>query len=282
MSSDAWVHYLNKGLYMLRLKSNEYVSSPSNIRVLSRNPQQDYPEHGHDFSELILVTSGSGMHIVNGSQSVVFPNMIACVSEHDYHQYAENKDVTLLNILYDKQQLNISSMAADAVKRLEGEASNRLVTSESFSPLLSIAERIKAEQESGDKHAEQMIKLLFEQLLLYIDRIDVASINHSPVMNAIIFLCNNYSEQELSVSKVCDTFSITAKALNSQLTYLTGMSANRFINHLRMRRAISLLKNGYTVTEAAYLVGYSDSNYFSTKFKATTGVPPKDYQKPAG
>ncbi len=264
---------------MLLLKSDEYVSSSSNIRVLSRDPQQDYPEHGHDFSELILVTAGSGTHIVNGKQSVVFPNMIACVSEHDYHQYTDNKGVTLLNVLYDKQQLSISRLAVDAIKRLEGEASNRLVTSESFSPLLAIAERIKAEQQTGDKHSGQMIRLLFEQLLLCIDRIDMACVNHAPVMNAIIFLCNNYGDQELSVSLVCDMFNVTAKALNNQLTYLTGMSANRFINHLRIRRATHLLEQGCSITETAYQVGYSDSNYFSTRFKAATGVNPKYYHR---
>jgi AraC family transcriptional regulator, L-rhamnose operon regulatory protein RhaS len=264
---------------MLFLKSDEYVGHESAIKVLSREPQLDYPEHRHDFSELVLVSSGSGIHIVNGHHSVVLPNTIACVSEHDYHQYSDNHDVTLLNILYNKNQLSVNRIAAGIIQRLESMSSHFLISQEAFTRLDSIGQQIRIEQLSDNRHSHLIVSLLFEQLLLLLDRVDSDKYQGSPVMQAIIYLCNNYKEQTLSVNTICDIFEVSPKNLSNKLVQLTGLSTNRFINQLRIRKAMTLLQEGMTVTEVAYLVGYNDSNYFSTKFKAVMGEMPSVYLK---
>ncbi len=263
---------------MMILKSNEYVGQEHALKALSRTPQLDYPEHSHDFSELILVRGGCGIHVVNGEQSVVLPNTIACVSEHDYHQYTDNKDVTLLNILYNKDCLSISGTAADVIKRLEYERCHFLINESSFKYLDNIAQRIEHEQESTDRHSQVMVSLLFEQLLISLDRLDSDKYQNSAVMQAIIYICNNYTESSLSINQVCELFKVSSKVLGNQINELTGMAPIRFINHLRVQRAISLLKTGMAITNVAYEVGYNDSNYFSTKFKSVTGKAPKYYQ----
>ncbi len=262
---------------MLILKSEEYVGHESPIKALIRDPQLDYPEHSHDFSELVLVSAGSGIHMVNGDHSVVLPNTVACVSEKDYHQFADNKDVALLNILYNKNQLSISRSAADVIKRLEGNHSHFLINDEAFQRLDYIGLQIRSEQENGNLHSQAMVSLLFEQLLLFLDRLDSDKFQGSPVMQAIVYLCNNYQTQDLSVNQICDIFQVSTKNLSNKLVELTGLSTNRFINQLRIRKAMTLLQTGLSVTDVAYRVGYNDSNYFSTKFKAVTGQLPRTY-----
>ncbi len=262
---------------MLLLKSDEYVGPEKSVKVLSRTPQQDYPEHCHDFSELVLVRSGSGIHIVNGHQSVLLPNTIACVSEKDYHLYADNKDVTLLNILYNKSHLALSRVAADIIKRFESQHSHFIINDEAFNRLFFIGQQIRSEQDSNLPHSQMMVSLLFEQLLLFLERLDSDKYQANPVMQAVIYLCNNFYDQNLSVHNICDIFKITSKSLNSELSQLTGMSTNRYINQLRIRKAMILLKKGLSITDVAYQVGYNDSNYFSTKFKTVTGQLPTAY-----
>ncbi len=262
---------------MLILKSDEYVGHESSIKALNRDPQSDYPEHCHDFSELVLVSAGSGIHIVNGHQSVVLPNTVACVSDHDYHQYADNNNVTLLNILYNKHRLSISRPAADVIKRLEDNRSHFLINENAFQHLDYIGQQIRHEQFSGSLHSNAITSLLFEQLLLCIDRFHSDRYQGCPVMQAVIYLCNNYKQQDLSVNQICDLFKISTRSLSNKLLELTGMSTNRFLNQLRIRKAMTLLQIGLSVTEVAYQVGYNDSNYFSTKFKSITGKVPKSY-----
>lgn len=57
----------------------------------------------------------------------------------------------------------------------------------------------------------------------------------------------------------------------------TGMSPLQYVNHLRIRKATSMLQSGmYTVTETAALLGFSDVYYFSRYYKKCTGHSPKE------
>lgn len=272
--SSTWIYHT-----VLRLKSDEYVGQNSFIKVLSREPQLDYPEHCHDFSELVLVSSGSGTHIINGNQSVVLPNTVACVSERDYHQYIDNKDVTLLNILYNKNTLSVSRSVADIIRRLETNNHHFLITDNAFTRLNAIGQQMQQEQQSAEIHSAMMIQLLFDQLMLTLDRLAIDQQQHTPVIQAIIYLCNNFTDQNLSVQLICGMFQVSQKSMSNQLVKMTGLSTNPFINQLRIRKARSLLLQGNSITDVAFRVGYNDSNYFSTKFKNITGQTPRAFLK---
>lgn len=57
----------------------------------------------------------------------------------------------------------------------------------------------------------------------------------------------------------------------------TGMSPLQYVNHLKIRKATSMLQSGmYTVTEIAAALGFSDVYYFSRYYKKITGHSPKE------
>ncbi|MCE0495883.1 helix-turn-helix domain-containing protein [Vibrio salinus] len=262
---------------MLFLKSDEYVGHKTSVNILSRDPQLDYPEHSHDFCELILVSSGIGSHTVNDKFSVMLPNTVACVSEKDYHQFSDVHDLVLLNVAYKKEFLSIGNDSVDVIKKLENDSSHFMVLENDFKRINHIALKIKEERENQGIHSGVMTSLLFEQLLLSIDRLSIGAFDNSPVMQAVIYLCNNYHIQSLSVNRVSEMFKVSPKVLSNKLVQLTGLSTNRFINHLRVRRAVPMLRRGRSITDVAFSVGYNDSNYFSTKFKAVTGMSPRSF-----
>ena len=56
-----------------------------------------------------------------------------------------------------------------------------------------------------------------------------------------------------------------------------GVSPLAYINSLKITRAKELLLSGmYTVTEVAFMSGYSDISHFSREFKKSTGVSPRN------
>lgn len=62
--------------------------------------------------------------------------------------------------------------------------------------------------------------------------------------------------------------------------YFDNLSFGEYIRKLRIEKAIELLKQPqYTLTEIAYLTGFSDQSHFNRIFKKHTGVQPSAYRK---
>ncbi|WP_153231781.1 hybrid sensor histidine kinase/response regulator transcription factor [Algoriphagus machipongonensis] len=63
---------------------------------------------------------------------------------------------------------------------------------------------------------------------------------------------------------------------------ITGKNLLEFYRILKLKRAASLIiKNGYRISEAAYMVGYNDSKYFSKCFKEEFGKTPAQFKREA-
>ena len=60
---------------------------------------------------------------------------------------------------------------------------------------------------------------------------------------------------------------------------LTEMSANEFIRKIKMRKSLELMKDGYSISEIAYMLGFSSSAYFRICFKDEFGMSPTEYMK---
>jgi AraC-like DNA-binding protein len=85
---------------------------------------------------------------------------------------------------------------------------------------------------------------------------------------------------DFGVKEFVRCMGISRSLLHKKLTSLTNQSAAEFINHLRMKKALPLLKqNELNISEVAYAVGYNDPKYFSRLFSRHYGQPPKEFLK---
>jgi AraC-like DNA-binding protein len=57
-----------------------------------------------------------------------------------------------------------------------------------------------------------------------------------------------------------------------------GLTPGRHLRRLRIARAKELLARGMSVTETCYAVGFSGLGSFSSRFKAETGLGPREFQ----
>jgi AraC-like DNA-binding protein len=62
-----------------------------------------------------------------------------------------------------------------------------------------------------------------------------------------------------------------------KLKSYTGKSPQDFIRVIRLERAVTLLRNGQSVTDTATLTGFENAKYFSTVFKKYFGVSPSKF-----
>ena len=91
---------------------------------------------------------------------------------------------------------------------------------------------------------------------------------------------SHIDEPELSVTNLCELGSYTEKNLYRKIKKLTGQSTVEYIRSIRLKKAALLLQNGnFTVSETMYMVGFSNTSYFSKAFCSQFGKTPKEYQQ---
>ncbi|MBN1409807.1 MAG: PocR ligand-binding domain-containing protein [Spirochaetales bacterium] len=99
------------------------------------------------------------------------------------------------------------------------------------------------------------------------------------IEKAIQTINENYSSP-LTMKQIAHDVNLSESYFSTSFKEYTGLSFPEYLNKVRLEKARFLLKNTYlSITTIAYDVGYSDSNYFSTIFKKTANLTPKQYRE---
>lgn len=85
----------------------------------------------------------------------------------------------------------------------------------------------------------------------------------------------------LSLKEISEGLQIHPSYVSREFSkYFSNLSFGEYIRKLRIEKAIELLSRpDHTLSEIAYLTGFSDQSHFNRIFKAHTGENPSDYRK---
>lgn len=85
----------------------------------------------------------------------------------------------------------------------------------------------------------------------------------------------------LSLQQASEELEINPAYLSREFSkYFDNLSFGEYMRKLRIEKAIQLMRDKhYSLTEIAYLTGFSDQSHFNRTFKKQTGHNPLDYKK---
>ena len=90
----------------------------------------------------------------------------------------------------------------------------------------------------------------------------------------------NLSSSTFDVVQLADALAMSKSSLYRKTKAIIGLSPVEFIRNVRLKQGVKMLKNkSISVSEVAYICGFSNPKYFSTCFKEEFGVTPKEFQK---
>lgn len=117
------------------------------------------------------------------------------------------------------------------------------------------------------------------QCILYLTKGSSAS--YSPMVDAAIqYMMQNYSDLNLSASKIADSVGLSSNRLGVLFKQDTGSTVNEYLNNYRVKKAVELLeKTNMKIYEISEKCGYKSSQYFSQIIYQKTGKRPIDYRK---
>lgn len=85
---------------------------------------------------------------------------------------------------------------------------------------------------------------------------------------------------DMNVNSLCDRMGLGNKLVYRKLKQLTGQTPVEYIRSIRMKKAAMLLsQQKFTVAEVMYMVGYSNTSYFSKCFQTEFGETPRQYSE---
>lgn len=132
--------------------------------------------------------------------------------------------------------------------------------------------------------ADQMIKLKLEMLLIEIVRsrmtektgMDVTILD--PKTHEIYNYVNKNYRENITLGELCFIFGTNKTTLCSSFKKAYGDTVIGYINHLKIKEAKKLLREGnYNLTEISAMLGFSSVHYFSRMFKNQQNMSPSEY-----
>ena len=257
-----------------------FKAGVSAVAIEPRLPQAAFPEHHHDFHEIVIVEQGTGIHVFNGQ-----PYTVCFIRDHDRHLYEHTNNLCLTNVLY---------RAPDAFRFLTGV--NQLLPQEQDGNYLShwrvnqtvlqqVRQIVGQMEKIGpgvEPHTIASREILFMQLLVLLHSNSLAegAGNHEARLNQLMAWLEDHFAEEICWEEVAAQFSLSLRTLHRQLKLQTGLTPQRYLNRVRLMKARHLLRHSDdSVTEIAYRCGFGDSNHFSTLFRREFDWSPRDIRQ---
>ncbi len=255
-------------------------------------------EHRHDFCELVIVTQGNGMHWLEGSDFPVTAGDIFLLQGRQSHYFHNRKDLTLVNIMYDPEQIGLPEnelrklpgycamfMLEPAYRRRHRFASRLHLERIPLAHVEQLAAEM--EKECGEKAAgyEAALRGKLLELLVYLSRAYNAA--ETTEAHALLRVGNVIGALEKDFSKdwkLDDLLKIAHMSRSNLMRVFrkaTGQTPIDYLVRLRIQKAMALLRTAgdLSVTEIALKSGFNDSNYFARQFHRLTGTSPTAYKK---
>jgi YesN/AraC family two-component response regulator len=128
-----------------------------------------------------------------------------------------------------------------------------------------------------EKHMQQP----FESLLVSVFNTHLKGKKTPAWAQELKDIIQDHIDTNLSLKEISKGLDISPSYLSRQFSkYFEDLSFGDYIRKQRIEKAIELMQNkSYSLTDIAYLTGFSDQSHFTPIFKKSTGLNPSVYRK---
>ena len=274
--------------------SEKFFQDPDFPLHVAKARQQEFmAEHGHDFIELVLVSSGKSLHRMvspesNDASYGIIRGEVFAVMPGEVHSYCDSKNFEICNIAFLPQvianelaELNELSGFRALFERKSGEVHRHLY--------LDIAHRELAEKylqaviyaESRRAPAWKLqAKTAFLNFLFIIGEAEVQVREpvkvtvQSRFLDSLDYLEKNI-KNKLTLEKLARIASMSVSGYTAQFRKTVGLSPMEYLINLRLNQARQLLiHSDMELAEIAAACGFCDTNYMIKLFRLREKITP--------
>lgn len=253
-------------------------------------------EHSHDFCELTIVSRGSAIHNLEGTESPVTAGDVFLLQGKQRHFFHSRENLNLVNIMYDPEGIGLPEKE---LRRLPGYCAMFLLEptyrrQHRFASLLHLkriplaqVERIAAEmeEESVAREAGHEAILLAKLLELIVNLSRYYMQSETTEARALLRVGHVIGSLESNYAKDWTLEEILQIAHMSKSNFMrvfkkaTGQSPIEYLLRMRIQEGMKrLINTDMSITDIAMDIGFNDSNYFSRQFRQALGQSPRNFR----
>ena len=288
---------IQRGIYM---EANSNVIDAKKLldsgRLLAIRPHTrfvHFPEHSHNYVEMVYMCCGSTTHIANGKRIVLREGELLLFGQGARQEIlaAGENDIAVNFIILpqffdkalemlDEEETPLRKFIVDSLRG--GSANCLYFQVADVLPIQNLIEDLiwtllRGASPNRRSICQTTMGLLFMHLLNYTDRLVSGSTEEAAIVKVLRYIEENYSNS--SLTEIADTLHYDICWLSREIRRRTGRTYKELLQEKRLTQAAYYLTHtGLRVEEVGEAVGYSNLSYFHRIFQQKYGVTPKKYR----
>ena len=253
-----------------------------------------FPEHTHDYVEVVYMCAGQTVHIVNGSRIELRQGELLFMNQSATHEIMEAQEWDLaVNFIVLPEFFNsvLSFMGEEEtplrrflVDCLCGRSSGAGFLHfkvAGITPIQNLIENLLftllQETPSKRKMTQMTMALLFMQLMGHTETLAMPNAEQAAIFKVLAYIESNYVSG--SLTELAQQLHYDLYSLSREIKRKTGKNYTQLVQEKRLAQAAFLLKNtDRNVDDIANAVGYENMGYFHRIFKDVFDVSPRNYR----
>ena len=262
--------------------ANDYVDQNIHISAVEKSIYGKTDFHTHDFFEIEIVISGSGRQIINGVEYKLERGTISLLSPGIFHRMFCEPELKLITIMFDESMIE-NELIPELLAKFQDRCfkMNEDEFFEVYTLATQLIDHINDKYNYNNLYVRNLLNCIIIKIIQSECTFDTIG-NEERFMllnNAMRYLYNNFKDDP-PLKKTASLFGYTPNYFSKIFSELTGKGYVDFLNALKtMHAKMLLLSSDKTVSEIAFLCGFSSISNFYRVFKKETGISPLDCRK---
>jgi AraC-like DNA-binding protein len=270
------------------------------IYIARMNPQPDMGLHSHDFTELVLVLRGNGLHLTGGATYPIKAGDAFVITGQRRHGFRDTSQLVLANVLYDPEGLamplrqlrevpgyHVLFTMEPAYHKRHGFANRVRLALSQLSLVCGWVDTLERELTERAPGFRFVATAILMQIVAFVSRAYAqspprASAELMRIAHAISHLERSY-QQRVALQDLAGIAHMSRRSFTRVFRAVTGHSPIDYLIHFRLAQAAQLLRGGEKrITDVAFATGFQDGNYFTRQFRRVFGLSPREFRRRGG
>lgn len=253
-----------------------------------------FPEHTHDYVEVVYMCCGKTTHIVNGQTISLQEGELLFMDQQATHEILEagQEDVAVNFIvlpaffntvlpLMGQEETPLRRFLVDSLCGQSAQAGYLHFKVAEVKPIQNLVENLLyillRETSQKRKMSQLTMALLFMQIMDHTRQLDTPNAEQTAIFQALAYIEGHYAAG--SLTELAEILHYDLHSLSRQIKQKTGKTYTELVQEKRLSQAAFLLKTtDRNIEDIARMVGYENIGYFHRIFKEAFGLSPRRYR----